>query len=73
MVNSTVEAEPSSGLFHVAGAEFQGSTSDLDRDIVVLVGCEDPHKSVVFAEQGEDSTVLMLSLVPKLEVNNDAN
>lgn len=45
--------------------------SDLDRDIVILVKCESASGSAVLREQDNDSTVLMVSLVPSLTVKSD--
>jgi len=52
---------------NTATVEFAATTADMDRDIVVLVASEDIHRSMVYVEEAEDTKVMMLSLVPKLE------
>ena len=59
-------AERNEAGFYASHTTFKATTADMDRDIVVLVQCEDPNKSVIFVEEGEESKVMMVSLVPKL-------
>ena len=58
------------GLYK-ANIELKSKTTDLDRDIIVLVKCESANQSVVLREQNTESTVLMVSLVPNLLLKSD--
>merc|ERR1712142_571027 len=58
------------GLYK-ANVELTSTTTDLDRDIIVLVKCESADQSVVLREQSNESTVLMVSLVPNLLLKSD--
>ena len=55
-----------------AKVRFSGTTTDMDRDLVVLVEAEDPHQPVVFIEKaGEDKLVAaMVSLVPSFRLKD---
>ena len=66
------EALDSKGLY-TSKTELSSTTSDLDRDIVMLVKCESASGSAVLREQDNDSTILMVSLVPSLIVKSDPN
>lgn len=66
------EALDSKGLY-TSKTELSSTTSDLDRDIVMLVKCESASGSAVLGEQDNDSTILMVSLVPSLIVKSDPN
>ena len=59
--------EPGEGGLYRSTTRFDGTTADMDRDIVVLVECEDPARSVVLVEEAEGTRVVMVSLVPRLQ------
>jgi len=61
-------SEANSLGFYTSKSRFEGTTAEMDRDIVVLVKCEDPNKSIVFVEESEETKVVMVSIVPKLEL-----
>ena len=52
-------AERNEAGFYASHTTFKATTADMDRDIVVLVQCEDPNKSVIFVEEGEESKVFI--------------
>jgi len=62
-----------SKCLYTSKTELSSTTSDLDRDIVMLVKCESATGSAVLREQDNDSTILMVSLVPSLIVKSDPN
>ena len=68
-INTTGGKEMVEEGFYTTETTLESTTVDLDRDIVILVECEDPNKSIIFIEETEESKVMMVSLVPKLEVN----
>merc|ERR1740131_823709 len=47
------------------------STTDLDRDIIVLVKCESANAPMVLREKSNDSNILMVSIVPNLPIDTD--
>ena len=53
-------------LYHKE-AHFKGTTVDMDRDVVVLVATEAGHCPRLLIEKGENSTAVLLTLVPRLE------
>ncbi len=57
--------------FFTCKTSLSATTTDLDRDIIILVKCEAANVSVVLREDDADSTVLMVSLVPKLSLKSD--
>jgi hypothetical protein len=54
------------------GAGSGPTTADLDRDIVVLVETADVNEAHVVVEQGEGSSVLLLSFVPRFAFKQQA-
>jgi len=56
------------GLY-TAKRELTTSTTDLDRDIIILVNCESADTSMVLREKSGDSNILMVSMVPSLPVD----
>jgi len=62
----TSEGEIEDGLYHKE-AHFKGTTVDMDRDVVVLVATEAGHCPRLLIEKGENSTAVLLTLVPRLE------
>ena len=60
------------GQFY-AKATIAGKTSDLDRDIVVLIENSSPHEPMVFIEKSEDLMLAgMVSLVPSFKLKDQA-
>ena len=55
------------GDLHSMIASFDGTTVDMDRDLVVLVASEAGHHPQFLVEKGENSTAILLTLVPRLE------
>ena len=52
-----------------ATASFDGTTKDMDRDIVILIDSEEPNKPKVVVEKSSDGTVVgMISMVPNFEL-----
>ena len=68
-INTTGGKEVVEEGFYTAETTLESTTVDLDRDIIILVECEDSNKSIIFVEETDESKVMMVSLVPKLEVN----
>ena len=62
----TRQGENQEGLYHKE-AHFKGTTVDMDRDLVVLVTTEAGHRPRLLIEKGENSTAVLLTLVPRLE------
>eukprot|EP00088_Acartia_fossae_P063718 TRINITY_DN7790_c0_g1_i13.p1 TRINITY_DN7790_c0_g1~~TRINITY_DN7790_c0_g1_i13.p1 ORF type:complete len:839 (-),score=227.84 TRINITY_DN7790_c0_g1_i13:710-3172(-) len=65
------EEEADAKDLHHAKAELSSTTTDMDRDIVVLVKCASAKSSIILREENEESSVMMLSLVPDLKLKND--
>ena len=57
--------------FFTSKSSLSATTTDLDRDIIILIKCEAANATVVLREDDTDSTVLMVSLVPKLILKSD--
>ena len=55
------------GDMHSMIAYFDGLIDDMDRDLVVLVATEAGHYPQFLVEKGENSTAILLTLVPRLE------
>ena len=54
-----------------ARSHLTAKTSDLDRDLVILIESSDPHKPVVFVEKSEDPLIAgMVSLVPSFNLKD---
>ena len=52
-----------------AGVKFAGDTAALDRDIVLLIQCEEPNRPKILLEKGSDGTVAaLLTFVPSFEM-----
>ena len=62
----TSQGEIQDRLYHKE-AHFEGTTVDMDRDVVVLVATEAGHCPRLLIEKGENSTAVLLTLVPRLE------
>ena len=62
----TSQEEIQSGIYQKV-AHFKGTAVDMDRDVVVLVATEDGHRPRLLVEKGENSTAVLLTLVPRLE------
>eukprot|EP00092_Neocalanus_flemingeri_P009192 GFUD01009893.1.p1 GENE.GFUD01009893.1~~GFUD01009893.1.p1 ORF type:complete len:803 (+),score=226.34 GFUD01009893.1:227-2635(+) len=68
IVNEIKEKETEESLYK-AVTRFDGMTSDMDRDIIVLIESEEPNQPKVFYERGDNgSVVALVSLVPKFEL-----
>jgi len=62
------QMEDKDGSF-AAVTKFDGTTTDMDRDIVVLIDSDEPHQPKVVVEKGDDGSVAaLLSMVPKFEL-----
>jgi len=62
------QMEDRAGSF-TALTKFDGTTTDMDRDIVVLIDSDEPHQPKVVIEKGDDGSVAaLLSMVPKFEL-----
>ena len=66
----TIQYELQEGRGKCEGrAKFAGDTAALDRDIVILIGCQEPHQPKVLLEKGRDGTVAaMMTLVPSFQI-----
>jgi hypothetical protein len=55
-----------------AKVKFSGKTADMDRDLVVLLETDDPHKPAVFVERSGDDPLVaaMVSLVPSFKLKD---
>jgi hypothetical protein len=54
-----------------AKSHLAAKTSDLDRDLVILIDSSDPHKPTVFVEKSEDPLIAgMVSLVPSFNLRD---
>ncbi len=54
-----------------AKSHLAAKTSDLDRDLVILIESSDPHKPTVFVEKSEDPLIAgMVSLVPSFNLKD---
>ncbi len=75
---TTTGGDVAVGGTFAAVAKFGGAgslgptTADLDRDIVVLVETADVNEAHVVVEQGEGSSVLLLSFVPRFAFKQQA-
>jgi len=56
---------------YLANVQLNSSTTDLNKDIIVLVKSESANAPVVLHEENEESNVLMLSMVPDLLLEED--
>ena len=71
------EGEPKfcNGTFIAKSSLPGGDTTEMDRDLVVLIQCEDATKPVAFVEKGKDGVdgdaVVMVSFVPSFQVQDD--
>ena len=54
-----------------AKSKLSGQTTDLNKDLVVLIESSDPHKPTVFLEKSEDPLIAgMVSLVPSFKLKD---
>jgi len=52
-----------------AVTKFGGTTTDMDRDIIVLIDSDEPNQPKVILEKGDDGSIAgLLSMVPKFEL-----
>ena len=62
----TSQEENQRGMYQML-VEFNGTTVDMDRDVVVLVATEEGHRPRLLVEKGKNSTAVLLTCVPRLE------
>ena len=66
LITSTQGTAINEGLFD-AISKFEGFTTEMDRDIIVLVDTEEPNQPKVVIEKGEDGSIAgLVSIVPKI-------
>merc|ERR1740131_533246 len=67
---TTSDLGENQGLYKT-NVQLISSTTDLDRDIIVLVKCESADAPMVLREKSNDSNILMVSIVPNLPIDTD--
>ena len=56
--------------YFMTSAKFEGDTSMMDKDLVVFIDSEEPHKPKVLVEKDEDSYVAMMTFVPDFKLQD---
>eukprot|EP00090_Calanus_glacialis_P005452 TRINITY_DN14219_c0_g1_i3.p1 TRINITY_DN14219_c0_g1~~TRINITY_DN14219_c0_g1_i3.p1 ORF type:complete len:804 (+),score=256.05 TRINITY_DN14219_c0_g1_i3:133-2544(+) len=64
----TTEMKKKLNLYE-AVTKFDGMTTDMDRDIIVLIDSNEPNQPKIFLEKGDDGSIAgLVSMVPKFEL-----